>query len=129
MATFAETTIFWNADGYIEVVFVGVQKPEQLSKLNEEAMALLAEHGSASLLIDARYGRMGRDAPSFSILRHLSRFSGIQKICILVDKEPKSPEAGRKSGIIITLMATALGLRPVYFYNEAQARRAVMKIE
>ena len=123
MAEFEESTVFWHPDGYVELILIGVQEPEQLSRLNEEARALLDVHGPANVMIDGRFGRASRDASSFLILRRLTRTDNLKKMFILIDKETKIPEGGRESGIIITILSTALGLRPIYFYDEEKVRK------
>ncbi|NJN54126.1 MAG: hypothetical protein HC804_04835 [Anaerolineae bacterium] len=58
----------WHSDGYIEIVLNGTQTPEQIRELDRQARVIMEEHAAlASLLIDARYGRIGRDATSFSV--------------------------------------------------------------
>lgn len=123
MTAFEESTVFWHADGYVELVMIGVQEPEQLIQLNEQTRALLDKHGPANLLVDGRNGRVGRDASSFMILRRLSFSPKLKKMFILIDKQTTNPDAGRESGIIITLISTALGLRPIYIFEEEKARK------
>lgn len=125
MATFEESTVFWNPDGYVELVFIGIQEPEQLSKLNEEARNLLDAYGPANVLIDGRYGRISREASSFLILRRLTKVKNLKKMYILIDKKATQLESGRESGIVITIVSTALGLRPIYLYDEEKARKLV----
>ena len=123
MTAFEESAVFWHGDGYIEIVLIGIQEPEQLSRMYDQSLALLDEHGPANVLIDGRNGRVSREASSFLILRRLHTSPNLKNMYILIDKQSTNPDAGRESGIIITIMTTALGLRPVYIYDEEKARK------
>ena len=123
MTTFEESAVFWHDDGYVEIVLIGIQEPEQLSRMYDESITLLEEHGPANVLIDGKNGRVSREASSFLILRRLHTSQNLKKMYILIDKQSTNPDAGRESGIIITIMTTALGLRPIYIYDEEKARK------
>jgi hypothetical protein len=123
MTTAERTTTTWNADRYIEVKLVGLQTPQQLREIDVQARAILDERGgTASLLVDARHGRIGRDAASFSVLMKLSRDRRLRRFVVLVDEMPTDPNAGKESGVIISMLTAALGKRPIYIYDEAAAR-------
>lgn len=113
---------FWNPDGYVEIVFAGVQTPEQIREADTQARELMVEYGDANVLIDARQGRIGRDAASFSVVMKLSRNRNLKRLIILIDQTPAHPEAGRESGVIISMVTAALGKRPIYIYDEVAAR-------
>ncbi len=123
MIAFTETAVFWNDDGYVEIVLIGVQEPEQLSTMHAESLALLEKYGPANVLIDGRNGRVSRDASSFMIMRRLHATPKLKKMFILIDKQTTNPVAGRESGIVITILTTALGLRPIYIFEEEKARK------
>lgn len=116
------STVHWHPDGYVEVTFVGLQTPDQLRAIDVQTRQILESHGAASLLIDARRGRMERDAASFSVVMRFSRERLLKRFVILVDRVPVGPEAGKESGVIISMLTAALGKRPIYMYNEAEAR-------
>jgi hypothetical protein len=122
MAEPTQSTVFWHSDGYIEVALAGVQTPEQIQELNKMAVALLEGHDSVNLLIDARIGRIGRDAASFSALMKLARDRRLKKFYILVDRNPTHPNAGKESGVIVSMLTAALGKRPYYYYDETEVR-------
>lgn len=122
MSDSTRSTVFWNAAGYVEIILVGVQTPEEILELNKLSISILDENGPANLLIDARKGRIGRDAASFSALMKLARDRRLQKFYVLVDKNPTNPDAGRESGLIISMLTAALGKRPLYIYDETEAR-------
>ena len=123
MAQSEKPPVFWNPDGYVEVVLEGILVAEQIKKLNQISLAIFEEHGAANLLIDARQGRVGRDAASFSALMKLARERKLKKFFVLVDRNPISSDAGKESGVIISMLTAALGKRPIYMYDEAEARR------
>jgi hypothetical protein len=123
MTTSEQSTIIWNPDGYMEVKFVGVQMPQQMREIDAQARAILDERGgTASLLVDARHGRIGRDAASFSVLMKLSRDRRLRHLVVLVDEMPTDPNAGKESGVIVSMLTAALGKRPIYIFDEAAAR-------
>lgn len=118
-----KSTVIWNPEGYVEIVLVGVQSPDDLRVLDREARTIVNErdvHGS--LLIDARRGRIGRDAASFSVVMKLSRERRLNRFIVLVDEKPQYPDAGRETGVIISMLTAAFGKRPIYIYDEAAAR-------
>ncbi|HRQ39216.1 MAG TPA: hypothetical protein PLD25_15015 [Chloroflexota bacterium] len=120
-----QSTVSWRPEGYVEIVFVGTQTPEQIRELDRQARVLLDEHigvGTAGLLIDARHGRVGRDASSFSVIMRLSRERRLNRFVVLVDENPTDPHAGRETGVIVSMVTTALGKRPIYIYDETAAR-------
>jgi hypothetical protein len=123
MSDHQKSTVYWNPEGYIEIIFVGVQSPEDLRTMDREAREIIADHdGNASLLIDARRGRIGRDAASFSVVMKLSRERRLNRFIVLVDEKPQHPDAGRETGVIISMLTAAFGKRPIYIYDEAAAR-------
>jgi hypothetical protein len=122
MAQETESTLFWNPDGYVEIVFVGVQKPETLQQFDVQTRELLLEHGRASVLIDARRGRVGRDANSLSFIMKMARSADLDKFVVLIDPASSDPEVGKKSGVLVSMVTAALGKRPIYLYDEAEAR-------
>lgn len=125
MSETGQSTVSWHPDGYLEIVFVGTQTPEQIREIDRQARAVMDEHQevkSASLLIDARHGRIGRDATSFSVIMRLSRDRRLNRFVVLVDENPTDPHAGRETGVIISMVTAALGKRPIYIYDETAAR-------
>lgn len=123
MSESEKSTVRWHPDGYVEVVFVGTQTPEQIREIDRQARMILDEReGMASLLIDARHGRVGRDATSFSVIMRLGRERRLNRFIVLVDENPTGPHAGRETGVIISMVTAALGKRPIYIYDETAAR-------
>lgn len=126
MLDYEKSAVFWNEGGYLEMVFVGVQTPEEIQVLDRQARGILAEQETPSnLLIDARRGRIGRDAASFSTLMRLGRERHLKQLVVLVDEKPAHPDAGRETGVIVSMLTAALGKRPIYIYDEAAARALV----
>ena len=120
-----ESTVRWHPDGYVEVVFMGIQSPEQIREIDRQARMILEETAGArlvSLLIDARHGRVGRDATSFSVIMRLGRERRLNRFIVLVDENSTDPQAGRETGVIISMVTAALGKRPIYIYDETAAR-------
>lgn len=102
---------------------MGVQSPDDLRALDRDARAVISgRETSTSLLIDARQGRIGRDAASFSVVMKLSRERRLNRFIVLVDEKPQYPDAGRETGVIISMLTAAFGKRPIYIYDEAAAR-------
>ncbi len=125
MSEAGQSTVSWHPDGYIEIVFVGTQTPEQLRELDRQARAIMntqVGNGVASLLLDARHGRVGRDATSFSVIMRLSRERRLNRFVVLVDENPTDPHAGRETGVIVSMVTAALGKRPIYITDETAAR-------
>jgi hypothetical protein len=117
------STVSWHPDGYIEIVFVGTQTPGQIREMERQAREIMeSKNRSASVLIDARRGRVGRDATSFSAIMRLSRDRRLNRFIVLVDENPTDPHAGRETGVIISMVTAALGKRPIYIYDETAAR-------
>ncbi len=125
MGDVEKSTVSWHPDGYVEIVFVGTQLPEQIREIDRQARAILDEQvgkNVASLLIDARHGRVGSDATSFSVIMRLSRERRLNRFIVLVDENPTDPHAGRETGVIVSMVTAALGKRPIYIYDETAAR-------
>ena len=100
---------------------------ERIKELNKLVVQILDEQNDANLLIDARNGRIGRDAASFAAIMQLSRDRRLQKFYVLVDQNPTHPDAGRESGVIVSMLTAALGKRPLYIYSETEARSLAAK--
>lgn len=122
MADSKGSKVFWNPDGYVETILSGVVEADKIKELNKLVLQILDEQGAANLMIDARSGRIGRDAASFAAIMQLSRDRRLKKFFVLVDQTPTHPDAGRESGVIVSMLTAALGKRPLYIYNEAEVR-------
>lgn len=123
MSEATNSTVSWRPDGYIEIVFVGTQTPEQIREIDRQARAILEEHDRlTSVLVDARHGRVGRDATSFSVIMRLSRDRRLNRFIVLVDENPTDPHAGRETSVIVSMLTAALGKRPIYITDETAAR-------
>ena len=68
-----QSSVFMHTDGYIEMVFVGLQPSNQLRTLINRAksFAEAEEDKRISLLVDARKGHIGRDARTFTLLMYI----------------------------------------------------------
>ncbi|MCP4359356.1 MAG: STAS/SEC14 domain-containing protein [Chloroflexi bacterium] len=115
--------IFWNPDGYIELVLHGVMTPDEMRHLEQQGQEIINQHESASILVDARQGRIGRDAASFLAVMKLGRNHRLNRFIIVVDEPTQHPDAGKKTGVIISMLTAALGKRPIYMIDETEARK------
>jgi hypothetical protein len=119
----AESRVFLHPDSYVEMVFVGWQEVEQLSKLIEQARHLLTEHGPMSLVVDGRNGRIQPNFSNFSHMMNLSRFPNILRLYILTSADPDKMEAIQGPSVITSILTAVLGFRPIYSSDEEKIRR------
>jgi hypothetical protein len=116
-----------HTDGYIEMVFVGLQTSSQLRMLINEAksFAEALEGQSVSLLVDGRYGHIGRDARTFSLLMDVGWVRNLENIIFLYSDDPNNTDSARPSDIIVSVLANTVRVMPVYMSDEEAARRIV----
>lgn len=117
------TGVFLHPDGYIELVFVGVQEAELLQRLIKQTNELVEEHGPIALLVDGRRGRVNPDAKSFSLLLSLRRQPKLRKIVIITTDDPDQKTAVQGPGVVTLIITSALGLHPTYTSDESEARQ------
>lgn len=122
-----ESSIFYHPDGYVEIIFHGIQSVESLEELILAYSNLLQKHGRSSVLIDGRNGRVDRDARSFSIMLNMGRHAKLKKMVILTSSDPQNPNAIHGPSIVTAILTAALGFRPTYIGDEAAARRLAMQ--
>ncbi|MCA9960231.1 MAG: hypothetical protein KC443_14415 [Anaerolineales bacterium] len=110
-------------DGYIEMTFFGLQSADRLQELITEAKRLASlQEVPVNLLIDARNGRVGRDARSFSLMLGVGWVKNLRSVIILVSDDPQNTVGAKESGVIVSVLTAALRLQPTYIYNETDAR-------
>ncbi|MFO7679752.1 MAG: hypothetical protein R6X34_06845 [Chloroflexota bacterium] len=120
------STVFLHEDGYVEMVFAGLQSTSRLRVLVEEAKAFASSNeGVVNLLIDGRNGRIGRDARTFTLLMDVGWVRNLQHIVILYSDDPNNENSARPSDIIVTVLTNVLRVQPYYTSDEAEARRIV----
>lgn len=117
-----KSRVFLHQDGYVEVIFRGIIKAEEIRILVDEAQTLLNTHGSMNVLIDGRFGRVDRDAASFSALMSMGRFPALKKLYILTTTDVDNPIAIHGPSVVTSVLTAALGFRPAYISDEALIR-------
>lgn len=117
----AKTQAFWNPEGYVEVRLVGKAVGQELRDLAERVRAILAENGPAGGLIDGRSGNIIRDVETLSILRNMGQLNGLQRLVILTTQD--NPAGIRGPSVVMAMLTTLLGFRPLYTSDEAEARK------
>jgi hypothetical protein len=122
-----QSRVFMHADGYIEMVFVGLQPSTQLRMLINQAksFAEAEEDKSISLLVDARDGHIGRDARTFTLLMEIGWVRNLERIVFLYSDDPTNKESARPSDIIVTVLTNTIRIKPIYISDEEEARRIV----
>ncbi|NKQ36911.1 MAG: hypothetical protein HF973_15035 [Chloroflexi bacterium] len=124
----SEPSVFIHPDGYIEIVFVGTISSARLEKIIEKTRHISEEYGPTKVLIDGRNGATSRTARSFSTMMRMGRFSNVTQLIILTTDDPARIDAIRGPGVVTSILTSALGFRPIYTSDEAEARRlAAMK--
>lgn len=116
---------FLHKDGYIEVMLIGIPEPEDLGRLIEETRQLLEQHGPASVLLNGRHGRAGRDAHSLSSILGMGMAPKLKNLVILTAKETNDPDGVVGRSVLASLLTAALGVSPIYMDSEAEARAFV----
>lgn len=122
MENITKSRVFLHQDGYVEVVFVGIVKSEEIRSLVDQAQTLLTTHGAMNVLIDGRFGRVDRDAASFSALMSMGRFPTLKKLLILTTTDTDNPIAIHGPSVVTSVLTAALGFRPSYISDEALIR-------
>lgn len=127
MSESLQSRVFMHADGYIEMVFAGLQTPSQLRLLIDEAksFANAKEGQSVSLLVDSRNGHIGRDARTFTLLMDVGWVRNLEKIIFLYSDDPTNTNSARPSDIIVSVLANTVRVKPIYMSDEEEARRIV----
>lgn len=121
-----DSTVFLHEDGYVEMVFAGLQSTNNLRVLVEKAKAIAdSTEGAISLLIDGRNGRIGRDARTFTLLMDVGWVRNLKNIVILYSADPNDENSARPSDIIVTVLTNVLRVPPYYTSDETEARAIV----
>lgn len=119
----SDSSIKYNVDGYIEIIFMGVVPPARLAELMAETRQMSEEHGPVKVLIDGRNGSASRTAKGFSTLMRMGRYPNVSELIILTTKDPAKLDAIRGPGIVTSILTSVLGFRPIYTSDETEARR------
>jgi hypothetical protein len=120
--TLKKSHVFLHPDGYIEMVFVGMQETEHLQLLIAQAQALIDEHGPISMVVDGRNGRIQPNFSNFSHLMSMGRFPKLIQLYILTSDDPKNSEAIQGPSVVTSILTSVLGFRPVYSSDEVSIR-------
>ena len=122
-----QSSVFMHTDGYIEMVFVGLQPSNQLRTLINRAksFAEAEEDKRISLLVDARKGHIGRDARTFTLLMDIGWVRNLERIVFLYSDDPANEESARPSDIIVSVLSNTVRVKPIYISDEEEARRIV----
>lgn len=122
-----QSRVFIHTDGYIEMVFVGLQASEQLRTLINKAKSLAEsqEDKSASFLVDGRNGHIGRDARTFTLLMDIGWIRNLENIVFLYSDDLNNKNSARPSDIIISVLTNTIRVKPIYISDEEEARRIV----
>lgn len=122
-----QSSVFMHTDGYIEMVFVGLQPSNQLRTLINRAksFAEAEEDKRISLLVDARKGHIGRDARTFTLLMDIGWVRNLARIVFLYSDDPANEESARPSDIIVSVLSNTVRVKPIYISDEEEARRIV----
>ena len=115
--------VFLNPDGYVEMVFVGIQETEQLQTLIAQTQILLDEHGPISVVIDGRNGRIQPNTSNFAHMMSIGRLPNLIQLYILTSDDPNDPETIKGPSVITSILTSVLGFRPIYSSDEADLRR------
>jgi hypothetical protein len=120
-----QSRVFVHANGYIEMVFIGLQTSGQLRTLINKAksFAEAQEDKNVSLLVDARKGHIGRDARTFTLLMDIGWVRNLKNIVFLYDEDPANENSARPSDIIVSVLTNTIRVKPRYISDEAEARR------
>jgi hypothetical protein len=116
-----QSRAFWNPDGYAEVTLVGTVTGRDLRELVEQARTILAQHGPAGGLIDGRQGNIIRNVETLSALRQMGEIGDLQRLVILTTKD--NPAGVRGPTVVMSMLTSLLGFRPLYTSDEAEARQ------
>ena len=116
--------VFLNPDGYLEMTLIGRVETAKMRELTDQAIALIQEHGPIGGLIDGRQGNIVRTVESLRILQRI-QMPGLQRLVILT--APDNPIAVRKPSIVMSMLTTMLGFRPIYLSDETEARALVTR--
>lgn len=122
-----QSSVFMHADGYIEMVFVGLQTSDQLRTLISKAKSIAEskEDKRGSFLVDGRNGHIGRDARTFTLLMDIGWIRNLENIVFLYSDDPNNKNSARPSDIIISVLTNTIRVKPIYISDEEEARRIV----
>lgn len=127
----AESIVQLHPNGYVEIVLVGIVEGAQLQKLLNKMNGLFQEYGPCNVLVDGRYGRLGRDPGTLLTLAKWKPDSHLQQMIILTDSNlySKTTIVGTGQGIVPSMTTLSLGAKPIYTSDEAQARQMATEPE
>jgi hypothetical protein len=115
-----KSRVFYNPDGYVEMTLAGTLSTQQIRVLAEAAKLLIEEYGPIGGLIDGRRGNIIRNVETLSILRTL-QFAKLKRLVILTTQD--NPEGIKGPTVVMSLLTSILGFRPIYIDDETEARR------
>jgi hypothetical protein len=115
-----KSRVFYNPDGYVEVVLAGSVQVGQMRVLAEAARALIEQQGPAGGLIDGRRGRIVSNMEMLTLLRSLQTPS-LKRLVILTTGD--NPAGIQGPDLALSILTAVFGIRPVYSSDEAEARR------
>ena len=121
--TLEKSRVFLHPDGYVEMVFAGIQETERLQLLIAQARALIDEHGPISAVVDGRNGRIQPNISNFSHLMSMGRFPNLIQLYILTSDDPNNSEAIQGPSVVTSILTSVLGFRPFYSSDETDIRR------
>ncbi|MCI0397627.1 MAG: hypothetical protein L0332_34010 [Chloroflexi bacterium] len=116
--------VFQHPAGYLEVVLLGLVSSEEIQRLIAEATAVLETMEPTCVVINGRRGRITRNPQSFRAMRDMAHPKMKQMIVVTGRDHPH----GSRGGIVVSIITSILGYKPMYFDDEAEARRVAVYI-
>lgn len=119
------TTIFFNEDGYIEMIFVGIVSASELQQLLGELNRLVEQYGPVGLLLDGRNGRVSYDAGTLIAFAETKISPQLTHMAILTHTSNTRRDVIKKKpkGIVTQVSAKTFGVPQTYLCHEGEARR------
>ena len=117
----SKSRAFWNSEGYAEMTLLGTVSGRDLRELVDQARAILDQNGPAGGLIDGRNGNIVRNVETLSVLRQMGEIDNLQRLVILTTND--NPAGIRGPTVVMAMLTSILGFRPLYTSDEAEARK------
>ncbi|MCI0397626.1 MAG: hypothetical protein L0332_34005 [Chloroflexi bacterium] len=111
--------VYFNPDGYIELVLAGTADATAIRQLADQAIVLVEENGPVGGLIDGRHGNIIRNVETLRVLQSL-QIPKLKRLVILLSRD--DPAGIRKPSIVMSIFTAVFGFRPIYVDDEAEAR-------
>lgn len=122
--------VFFNEEGYVEMVFFGIVNTSELRQLLREMNRLAKLHGPTGFLLDGRYGRIPHNPIALMAFAKATTRSQVTHMVILTNAAHLHRNSAAKQAAedACKVRANTFGIPQVYLSDEAEARQRAANV-